>query len=55
MDTIEITNDNKKPIFVSACRTKQGNLYVHIGHHHGNEIKVPGLSYAIIKVNVSEY
>ena len=55
-ELIEIRNETKRTITVSACRSKISNrLYVHIGKAHGNETKVKPLDYAIIQVNEVDF
>ena len=51
-ELIEVRNETKRTILVTACRSKLSNrLYIHIGKAHGTETKVKPLDYAIIEVN----
>ena len=55
-ELIEIRNETRECILASACRSKlSGQLYIHIGKAHGNEVVVKPLHYAIIEVHEVEF
>jgi len=52
---IEIRNETKKTIKVSACRSKlSGKLYIHFGKCHSYDRKVKPLYFEIIPIHEVE-
>jgi len=50
-EIIEVTNETKRQIKASACRSKlSGRLYVHIGIRHGEEITIPPNDHGLVEV-----